>query len=185
MRFLLFALAMILIAGAGFGLTEQKPDGAVVLTVAGAVEKSNRGALEKERDTLFAYQNITFDRAYQFDHEMLGDLDQAQALVQPPQRRKPSRFSGPKLSALIEKVGAGAHGLRFVGLDGFATEMTPDEIAGQEWIVVTHEDGRPLEIGQQGPVWLMHAPADGVKPAKEEEQRWPWAVFYIEALGSP
>ncbi len=184
MRFLLFALALIIVAGAGFGLSEPRPKGAIVLTVGGAIETANRGPFDKASDTLFAHNEISFDRAIEFDLEMLDGLEQGQALVQPPQRAKPRRFSGPTLAALIEKIGAQGKTLRFTSLDGFAAETKPDEIAAKKWIVATREDDRPLALGGQGPIWLMHAPADGVKPTEAEEDRWPSAVFYIEVLKS-
>ena len=42
-------------------------------------------------------------------------------------------------------------------------------------------DGKQVGIGDFGPLLLLHKPASGVTPTKEELQQWVWSVFYIEA----
>ena len=83
------------------------------------------------------------------------------------------------LRDVLKAAGAADGTVATVALDGFATELSPSDLAAEDWIVAIRENGRYLGIGQRGPAWVLYAP-NGGNAAPEDEARWPWAVFLIE-----
>jgi hypothetical protein len=61
---ILRALAVLSVAPVLLGACErgvEAPAGAVILTAAGNITKTNRGPYDEKRDTLFKYHEVTFD----------------------------------------------------------------------------------------------------------------------------
>ncbi|MBO6783413.1 MAG: hypothetical protein JJ899_09125, partial [Alphaproteobacteria bacterium] len=67
-----------------------------------------------------------------------------------------------------------------VALDGFTVDITKQELAARDWIVAIKGDGRYLNIGGRGPVWIVYD-VPGGNATGEDDNRWPWAVYYIRA----
>lgn len=174
-------LALTSATGCGEGQagSSASPKGAVVLTIAGDIAISNRGALAPKTDGFLNYHEIKFDKAYAFDRAMLEALPQQEITSQPPQYTNPVMFRGPALKEVLKIVGAAGASIQTRALDGFAVDLSAGEIAEKDWILALGADGRPFGIGDKGPLWLMHTPS-AIKVPEEEEQRWPWALFYIE-----
>ena len=59
-------------------------------------------------------------------------------------------------------------------------EITHAELESHDWLVALKRDGRPLNIGQRGPTWVVYDRKDGQAPSHDDEARWAWSVFYIE-----
>lgn len=165
----------------GAVLAEMKSalEGQVVLTIAGDIAHANRGAFDAVRDGFFKYHEIEFDKAFAFDRAMLEEFPLKEIRCQPPNYVSSVTFRGPLLRDVLKVLGAESASIKTRALDGFAVDLTSQQLAAQDWILVTQADGRPLGIGAKGPVWLMHTPSSE-KVTDEEEQSWPWAVFYIE-----
>ncbi len=156
------------------------PKGPVILTIAGDISKSNRGEATEKRDAFFNYHEIKFDRAFQLDQAMLDQLKQGTVKVNAPQTDGPVTLKGALLSEVLKLVGAKqGMSLRTVALDGFSTEVSPEKVAAHDWILASTQDGKPLNIGGQGPLWMVYTPSKIDVPEKEE-QEWPWALFFIE-----
>jgi hypothetical protein len=83
---------------------------------------------------------------------------------------------------VLQAAGAEETGIRLLALDGSTVKLTTDEIKAREWILVLSVDGKPVGIGDFGPLLLLNKPADGATPTKDELQQWVWSVFYIEVL---
>jgi hypothetical protein len=156
------------------------PKGAPVLTIAGKATNWNRGAMIPERDNLLKQRDIKFDRAMVFDWDMLAGLPQHELKVVTPVGE--GSYKGPLLTDVLTASGAQDGKVRLVSLDGTATELDPKELKGENWVLTLSVDNKPVGIGDFGPVWLMHKPASGAAPSKEEMDRWIWSVFYIEVL---
>lgn len=172
----------VLVASSGMGAAEEKPapQGGVVLTVAGKVANWNRGPMTPTRDTLFNQHNVKFDKAMAFDAAMLAQLPSQELKLTTP--TGDGTFSGPALADVLKASGAGDGGVKLIALDGSAVDLKPEEIKSRNWILVLAVDGKQVGIGDFGPLLLLHKPASGVTPTKEELQQWVWSVFYIEAL---
>ena len=157
-----------------------KPTGAVVLTVAGNIAKTNRPAYDEWRDVLLKYHEDTFDRAFVFDRVMLESLDVTGIRIEREGWPGPVTFSGPRLANVLEAVGWRGGQLVALSLDGYRQQISKAEVEARDWVLATKADGQPLAIGGRGPLWLVFDPP-GDRPASEEEEgEWPWAVFFIQ-----
>lgn len=173
------ALALVVPVQMAVAERVPTPKGAVILTVAGDIAEANRGARHPKRDGFLKFHDITFQTAFVFDRAMLEDFPLREIKAQPPQYADPVTFRGPLLRDVLKALGTEGASIQTRALDGFAVDLSPEQIAEKDWILALTADGRPLGIGDLGPIWLMHMPST-VKVPHEEEQRWPWALFYIE-----
>ena len=81
---------------------------------------------------------------------------------------------------MLSAAGCSSGPLVTLALDDFATEIAATEIETRSWVLATRVDGRPHSTGGRGPLWLVFDPP-GDRPATEEEENmWPWALFFIE-----
>ena len=90
-----------------------------------------------------------------------------------------TRFAGPRLADLLRLVGAHGETVTVTALDGFAVDISAEELAARDWIIALEQDGRPLGIGGRGPLWIVYGVSESMA-SHDDEARWPWAVFYIE-----
>lgn len=151
-----------------------------MLTVAGAIAKTNRPAFDAFEDSFLAYHEKQFKRAAAFDLAMLEALGSEQAVLEIPTWPRPVTVEGPRLADLLEAVGATGREITLVALDGYAVEITRDALAEADWLVAIKSNGQPLALGQRGPAWLVYRHKDGRRATSDDEARWPWSVFYIE-----
>ena len=172
------AIACLLTACEGGG---DEPAGRVILTASGNIGKTNRGPYDDKRDVLFKYHELSFQKAFEFDEGMLLLLDQERVRVETPETGKPVTLQGPTLDSVLQALGVEKPQLiRFLALDGYATEIDAKAIGAKDWVVAVTLDGRPMEIGQFGPVWVVYRPENPPHADPDEEPSWPWAVFYME-----
>ena len=155
------------------------PAGQVVLTVAGNIENTNRGPFDAFEDAFLNYHSQEFKKAFAFDLAMLEALGLSQTMVTYAGWPKPVVFDGPRLSDVLKTAGWQGDKIVILALDGYATELTRAEVMAQNWIVATKANGRPLGIGQHGPLWIVYSLPDGQAAAAEDEQSWPWSAFFI------
>jgi len=178
------AVCIALSAWSGVAAAETpKPADMVILTVGGMVGKTNRGPLDKKRDSQLARQNIDFKSAYEFDRAMLLGLEQGTVTVQPPELDKPATFSGPLLRDLLGTVEAARVKLTIRALNGYSGWLADEDVASSDWILALTQDGKPLGLGQQGPIWILNTRKAGEKAADDAHGHWVWGVFYIEVGG--
>jgi hypothetical protein len=155
------------------------PEGPVLLTIAGQIGIANRGPFDPLEDVFFAYHEKSFAAAAEFDRAMLQSLGSHEIELSYEKWPKAYRFAGPRLVDVLAAAGAEGRAITVTALDGYAEEITADELAGYDWIVALERDGRPLAIGGPGPLWIVYA-VPGIAASEDDEARWPWAVFYIE-----
>ena len=172
-------LAM-LFAGAATAADLAKPDGPVVLTVAGNIEATNRPAFDAFEDGFLNYHEKRFDKAAAFDRAMLEDLGLQRIEVGFETWPRTYRFEGPRLTDVLAAVGAADRTVTLFALDGYGVQVTPADRAAQSWVLALTRDGAPLHLGQRGPIWALYAPPGGRAATHDDEARWVWSVFYIE-----
>ena len=158
----------------------KAPAGAVVLTVAGNVANTNRPAYDDKSDVFLKYHERAFDKAFAFDRAMLESLGVTEIRIAYKDWDSPITFYGPRLADVLKTAGCGGEPLATLALDGFNTEMSEATVKAHDWVLATRADGRPHDIGGRGPLWLVFDPP-GERPATEEEENmWPWALFFIQ-----
>ena len=155
------------------------PDGMVLLTVGGFVGKPNRGPLDPKRDSLLAALKADFKNGFAFDRAMLLALPQGEVTAQPQEFDKPATFSGPLLRDLLGFIEAAKVKATFVAPDGYSGYLLPEDIDSSDWILALSADGKPLGIGEQGPLWLLNTRAEGFKVGEDHRGSHVWAVVYM------
>jgi hypothetical protein len=157
-----------------------QPAGQAILTIAGDIGATNRGPFDAFEDAFFKHHNRHFDKAAAFDAAMLEALGMHEVTVSYAKWPRAFRFEGPWLKDVLAAAGADGKDISILALDGFATEISAADLAAYDWIVAVKRDGRYLDIGQRGPLWVVYARRDGKAITEADEQRWPWAAFLIE-----
>ncbi len=165
--------------GAVASADDPAPDiGAVVLTVAGDIETTNRPPFDEANDTFFGYHETRFERAFAFDRAMLDGFGVREAVIDLGPGAGATRFSGPRLADVLDSVGCRGS-LTTLALDGFGTVIEEAERAAHDWMLVTRVDGRAPGLGDRGPLSLVFDPP-GDRPATPDEKSiWPWGLFFI------
>ncbi len=161
------AISMILgiVMLAWSAMAAEIPRGSVVLTVAGNIARSNRPAYDADRDMFFGHHKRKFVNAFVFDRAMLESLGVKTIQVT---WAGPKVISGPRLVDVLGAAGCREKTVDTLALDGFRFKADTEV---REWIVATRADGRPLGIGDRGPLWLVTEKDVGLGP---------WALFFIE-----
>jgi len=135
---------------------------------------------DKNQDVFFGYHERSFSKAYAFDLAMLESLGMRRATIAYEGWPAPLEVEGPLLREVLAAAGAAGGTVAMLALDGFAAELSPGELAAEDWMVVIKENGQYLGIGGRGPAWVLYPRRDGKMATAADEQRWPWAVFLIE-----
>ena len=183
-------------AGLGFGLglpwhATAAPRGARtgpgLLTVTGAIARSNRAALNPALDQLMVKHGAQFDKAWEFDAAMLARLPAVTIRPTLEYDAKVHTLSGPLLSSVLEAAGvvAGASVvLALRALDGYTVMVSLADARAYRMIVATTLDGAPMSVGGLGPLWAVYdadrLPAFKDKPLKERFGLCPWGLYYID-----
>jgi hypothetical protein len=180
MRLVPVILLTALLAGPGNAEELAAPQGQVVLTVSGAITKPNRGAFDEFEDSFIKFHERRFDKAARFDLAMLESLGMHEITIAFDKWPRPFRFAGPWLKDVLSAAGAAGTDITLLALDGYATEIGAAELDANDWLLAVKRDGRYLDIGKRGPLWLVYARRDGKPADAEDDARWPFAVFLIE-----
>jgi hypothetical protein len=157
----------------------ETPKEMVLLTVGGDIAVTNRGPFDPDTDSLFSRSKIDFDRAFAFDRPMLLRLKQGSVTAQTPELDRSATFTGPLLKEVLATVGAARAKVRAMAVNGFEGWLSPEDIDRSDWILTLAADGKPLGLGQQGPIWLLKPLAEGESRSEDRRGHWVWAVMYL------
>jgi hypothetical protein len=161
--------------------------GAGLLTVTGAIARSNRGAIDPALDQLMVKHGRSFDRAWEFDAAMLAHLPAV--TIQPTLEydAKGHKLSGPLLTSVLGAAGVAANAavtLTLRAIDGYAVSVSLADATRYRMIVATTVDGMPMSLGGLGPLWAVYdadrIPEFADKPLKQRFALSPWGLYYIE-----
>lgn len=156
-------------------------EGPALLTVAGKIGNSNRGANDSFADAFFGFHDITFDEAYSFDQKALEALPQHTVTTQASNWPQTYEFEGPLLSDVLAAVGVEtAETVTLFALDGYAGELTMDVVTKFPIVLALKAEGEYLGLGGRGPLWLVMPVADYPELRQEGDAGWVWSTFYIE-----
>lgn len=175
-------VAFLLVIGACVAHGADKmiaPKEIVLLTVGGDIAVTNRGPFDPQADSLFSRFKIDFDRAFAFDRPMLLRLKQGSVTVQTPELDRSATFNGPLLKEVLATVGAARAKVSVMAVNGFEGWLGPEDIDHSDWILALAADGKPLGLGQQGPIWLLKPLSGDESRSGESRGHWVWAVMYL------
>ncbi|MGO4393926.1 molybdopterin-dependent oxidoreductase [Variovorax sp. M-6] len=187
-RFLGTATLAGLWPAAGALAADPPRQGPGLLTVSGAVGKTNRGPVDPALDQLLVKHGVKFDKAYVLDAEALRRLPVVRIKATLEYDAKVHSLAGPLLTSVLESVGvAPAGGEVMLGLravDGYVVPLRMADARSYRMIVATEMDGAPLALGGLGPQWAIYE-ADTLaafkdKPLKERFALCPWGLYSIE-----
>jgi hypothetical protein len=166
-----------------------KSAGPAMLTIAGAIERSNRGPTDPVIDQMMHKQNVQFKRAFTFD---LAALDKLPAVTISPTLEydgKQHQLRGPRLAAALDMLGASkaadAH-IVFHSVDGYMPQVSLAQLRKYDYILATQIDGMPLSIGGFGPVFAIYdadrIPELAQKPLDQRFALCPWGLYCVEVV---
>jgi hypothetical protein len=179
-RALLAVLIAIVTFAAGAAEQMEAPKEMVLLTVAGAINNTNRGPFDSDKDSIFSRLNIGFDRAFAFDRPMLARLKHGRVTAVTTELGKAAVFTGPLLKEVLAAVGAARTKVSFVAVNNYEGYLEQEDIETSDWILALDADGVPLGLGQQGPIWLINTRGPGDPPPNQSHRgHWVWAIFFM------
>ena len=169
-RTALFCLTAGWIAASLAGL----PAGAAAQTA----EKNSQAA---EEPILLVRGAITGGQEMHFTREQFEAIGVSALTTRTPWNQDPVEFSGVKLSAFLNHVGATkARLLRVTALNDYVTTIPVEDVA-YDPILATRRDGQVMTIRQKGPIFIIY-PFDQDKSLNNELyfSRCAWQVKSIE-----
>jgi hypothetical protein len=190
-QFLTSAAAFGVAATPAFGATNPKHSvcsaAPAILTVSGAIGRTNRGALDPAFDQLMAKQLVKFPSAYTFDYPTIASLPAMTIKPTIEYDAKQHTLSGPLLASVLEQAGvpgAGATKIAMRAVDGYVVQTTLDNVRAWRFILATHMDGKPMPLGGLGPLWAIYdadkIPDLAQKPLKDRFVLSPWGLYQIQ-----
>ncbi|HEY0886159.1 MAG TPA: molybdopterin-dependent oxidoreductase [Ramlibacter sp.] len=158
----------------------------VLLTVTGAIGKTNRGPLDPVLDQMMAKQKMAFDKAYGFDYPALAALPAVTIRPTLEYDGKVHTLRGPLVATVLKAVRAssGSGTLAMRAVDGYAPTISVADARKYRFIVATTLDGQPMPLGGLGPLWAVYEPDRfpdmAGKPLDQRFAKCPWAVYHID-----
>jgi hypothetical protein len=164
--------------------------GPALLTITGAITRTNRGPLDPVADQMMHKQGISFTKALALDFEALQELETLFIEPRLEYDGKPHKLYGPRLLDVIALAGAkpaDSTQLLLRAVDGYAATVSVRQARDWTFIVATHLDGNPMPLGGLGPLWAMYdgdwVPEMVGKPLAQRYGSCPWALYHIDVLG--
>jgi hypothetical protein len=161
--------------------------GPALLTVTGAIARTNRGPFDPALDQMMHKQQVRFSAACTFDFAALSRLPSKSIRPTLEYDAKPHALQGPALLDVLEQAGyQGGERASLVlrAVDGYAVTITAAQARAQGFIVATMLDGRPMPLGGLGPLWAVYdanrVPEMAARPLAERFAACPWALYHIE-----
>lgn len=185
-NFLGAALASAALPSMAQAIGPRPPRSPALLTVTGAIGKTNRRPMDPVRDQMMARHKISFDRAYAFDFPSLAALPAVTIRPTLEYDNKLHTLSGPLLTTVLRAVllSPTATRLAMHAVDGYSPSISVADAARLRFIVATSLDNRPMPLGGLGPLWAIYdadrVPEMAAKPVDQRFAQCPWALYHID-----
>lgn len=154
-------------------------DGPVLVTITGAVENVNRGAVDPALDKLFVFNDVVFEKAMEFDTGTLDALPQTTIHADFPKGGAIVEFTGPLMADVLAAAGAEGQTVTIQAIDGYAVEIPVEDMIAKGAVLALARDGKPLSIGGFGPTQVVFPRADRADLAEMPDDWWVWQIFHI------
>jgi len=173
----LLALAAALALGAA---APAFADGPALLTVTGEITDPNRGPVDPETDKLFLFNEVSFEKAKEFDLGSLEKLPQTTVHADFPKGEATAEFSGPLLKDVLAAAGADGKTIMVQAMDGYAIEAEVDDLVAKGAVLALERDGKALGIGGLGPTQIVFPRAERPDLADMSDDLWIWQIYHIK-----
>ena len=175
-------IAAFMLAAVSTGAVAQErcvPTGNMpILTISGEISKPNRGPFDKNNDKLLGYAEKDFRQARTFTADELVALGMVEIEAYSPYGKQKHRLAGPLLSSVLEAAGAKPDAaLDILALDRFEPEMSAAELKRLRPILALCKEGKPLGLGNLGPVYVSFETPQ--PPTDAEETMMVWGAVHI------
>lgn len=130
----LFSLSLMLVQSA-FAL--PAPQGETILWVSGKISQSNT------------------ENGVEFDQAMVRKLQQGMIKTDNHVVDHVSTYEGPKLTSLLEFVGASGTAVKVIAWDEYVKTISIEDIEKYGVLLATHEDGVKMTIDGKGPFFVV------------------------------
>jgi hypothetical protein len=156
-----------------------------LLTISGAVGRTNRAPFHPVIDQMMGKHGISFDKAYELDAAALRAMPAVTIAPTLEYDGKPHTLHGPLLATVLQAAGvSGPAQLGLRAVDGYRVGISVADATTYRMILATEIDGRPLALGGFGPQWAVYD-ADRIAPFKDQplKQRFglcPWGLYHID-----
>jgi hypothetical protein len=165
------------------------PGGPALLTVTGALVRSNRGPFDAALDQMMHKHGVNFRQAWTFDDAALRMLPAVTIRPTLEYDAKVHELRGPLLLDVVAHAGATLGDksvLVLRAVDGYNVELPVARARAQRFILATHVDGKPMPLGGLGPLWAVYdadrAPEMAKLPLGQRFAACPWALYHIEVM---
>lgn len=181
-------------AGAAGGLALAHPahaatasEGPPLLSVTGAIAKTNRGPFDPALDQMMEKHGAGFKRAFVLTAASLQQLPAV--TIQPTLEYdgKVHTLRGPLLVDVLAAAGADTGRqvqLTLRAVDGYNVNLSLAEATANRMLVATHIDGQPMALGGLGPQWAVwdadRLPHLKNKPLKDRFGQCPWGLYMVD-----
>lgn len=163
--------------------------GPPLLTITGAIKRSNRGALDTGRDILMSKHKLQFDKGYCFDFAGLQTLPKHSIKPTLEYDGKVHQLQGPLLLDVLKVAGIGDDEktkLVLRAVDGYAATVSVAQARKFGIIIADSMDQAPMALGGLGPLWAVFdgekQPEYAGKSLSERFAACPWALYHIEVV---
>ena len=152
-----FLAAAVLGSAAVPALAQDKSAGkgrtTALLTVTGAIGKTNRGPFDPVVDQMMGKQKIAFDKAFTFDFATLAALPSVTIKPTLEYDNKPHALRGPRLADVLKaaQVAPNATKLSMRAVDGYSPAISVADARKYRFIVALYLDDKPMALGGLGP----------------------------------
>lgn len=158
-----------------------------VLTLTGAIDRSNRGPVDQVLEQLMHKQGVKGERVWSMSLADLAALPQTEIHPTVEYDGKIHTLSGPLLADVLKAAGIAAQKPKTIllhGIDGYSPEVDLQQALRFGYVLAIKMDGKPLSIGGLGPIFAV-CDADRIPelarlPLDQRFANCPWGLYCIE-----
>jgi hypothetical protein len=154
--------AFLASAGAVFAEDLAVPKDKVILTVSGAIERTNDVGVAR------------------FDHAMLSQMQPVTFRTTTIWTDGPQEFTGVALVDLLDSLGAEGTGLHIIAANDYSIEIPMSDAVDGGPILAYARNGSQMTLREKGPLWIVY-PYD-LNPAYQSETIYARSVWQVDRI---
>lgn len=150
-----------------------------VLTITGAIGRTNRGDFDEFSDAFFAFGGLEFERGFTFSRADLARLGMHELALQRENWPRAVTLRGPYLRDVLAEAAPEGEVVFVRALDGYAAQLDLSAVQASDAILAIEADGAPLSLGGRGPAWLVFEPGGVAGVDDEGDAGLVWSAYHI------